>query len=419
MKMSKFLILFLLVVMGSHFTSCENEPIDPSISLNPENDIACESPAAFSASNFIEGTKIVLDWESNAETWQVQYGPKGFAAGSGTGMTVTENTAMINGLLATNQYDFYVRTVCDATTFSAWIGPVSAGTTIGSCASPQNGTAVRNGITPTTVTVSWTAAAGTANNFEIQYGNTGFSVGTGTMLVATTPTVTIPGLLTSVGYDFYVRTNCSATSSSTWAGPIRVEAAGTVTTGDYFPLAINNRWVYDYDGDEEIVKIVSLDNVGGNNYYTLEQPPVIPSIQRFRKANGNYYLKVETFTIPPFGGVPSSTITGNETILLKDNLAVGGTWTDTYTQTTTFQGLPAITTNVSILSTIEEKGTSIIVRGVTYSDIIKVKKVMNSVSTGSDTETEIRYYWFAKNVGPVKIDLGDNDIQELKSYTLF
>jgi len=159
--------------------------------------------------------------------------------------------------------------------------------------------------------------------------------------------------------------------------------------------------------------------VGGNNYYTLEQPPVIPSIQRFRKANGNYYLKVETFTIPPFGGVPSSTITGNETILLKDNLAVGGTWTDTYTQTTTFQGLPAITTNVSILSTIEEKGTSIIVRGVTYSDIIKVKKVMTSVSTGSDTETEIRYYWFAKNVGPVKIDLGDNDIQELKSYTLF
>jgi len=233
MKMPKFLILFLLVLVGLQFASCENEPVDPSISLNPEDEIVCESPAAFSASNFIEGTKIVLDWESNAETWQVQYGPKGFAAGSGTGMTVTENTAMINGLLAANQYDFYVRTVCDATTFSAWIGPVSAGTTIGSCASPQNGTAVRNGITPTTVTVSWTAAAGTANSFEIQYGNTGFSVGTGTMLVATTPTVTIPGLLTSVGYDFYVRTNCSATSSSTWAGPIRITASNPVNQGSF------------------------------------------------------------------------------------------------------------------------------------------------------------------------------------------
>jgi len=233
MKMPKFLILFLLVLVGLQFASCENEPVDPSISLNPEDEIVCESPAAFSASNFIEGTKIVLDWESNAETWQVQYGPKGFAAGSGTGMTVTENTAMINGLLAANQYDFYVRTVCDATTFSAWIGPVSAGTTIGSCASPQNGTAVRNGITPTTVTVSWTAAAGTANSFEIQYGNTGFSVGTGTMLVATTPTVTIPGLLTSVGYDFYVRTNCSATSSSTWAGPIRLTASNPVNQGSF------------------------------------------------------------------------------------------------------------------------------------------------------------------------------------------
>lgn len=231
--MPKFLILFLLVLVGLQFASCENEPVDPSISLNPEDEIVCESPAAFSASNFIEGTKIVLDWESNAETWQVQYGPKGFAAGSGTGMTVTENTAMINGLLAANQYDFYVRTVCDATTFSAWIGPVSAGTTIGSCASPQNGTAVRNGITPTTVTVSWTAAAGTANSFEIQYGNTGFSVGTGTMLVATTPTVTIPGLLTSVGYDFYVRTNCSATSSSTWAGPIRITASNPVNQGSF------------------------------------------------------------------------------------------------------------------------------------------------------------------------------------------
>lgn len=233
MKTPKFLTLFLLIVGSFHFTSCENEPVDPSISLNPENELACESPTAFSASNFIDGTKIVLDWESNAETWQVQYGPKGFVAGSGTGLTVTENSAMINGLLSTNQYDFYVRTVCDATTFSAWIGPVAAGTTIGSCAAPQNGTALRNATTPTTATVSWTAAAGTSNDFEVQYGNTGFSVGTGTMLTATMPTVTIPGLLTSVGYDFYVRTNCSATSSSTWAGPIRITASNPVNQGSF------------------------------------------------------------------------------------------------------------------------------------------------------------------------------------------
>jgi len=233
MNIPKFFILFLLIATGFNVSSCDNEPIDPAIVLNPGETIACESPTAFSASNFIDGTKVVLDWESDAETWQVQYGARGFVAGSGTGITVTANTAMISGLVATNQYDFYVRTVCDATSFSAWVGPVSVGTSVGSCAKPLNFTAVRNTATPTIANLAWTAAAGTPNDFQIQYGNTGFAVGTGTMLTATTPTVSIPGLLPTAGYDFYVKTNCSATSSSTWTGPIRISASNTINQGSF------------------------------------------------------------------------------------------------------------------------------------------------------------------------------------------
>ena len=71
----------------------------------------------------------LLTWTpggSEAE-WDLIWGPKGFnPSTSGTLITnITEVPYLLTGLQAITQYDFYVRGYCDATTLSAWNGPVT------------------------------------------------------------------------------------------------------------------------------------------------------------------------------------------------------------------------------------------------------------------------------------------------------
>jgi len=418
MSKSKFFTFIIIVALGFNFIGCDNEPIDPAISLeNPEAE-ACASPALLAVSDFIGGNKVNVSWDGDGETWQIQYGIKNFAIGSGTSLTATSNPTSVTGLDSTKEYDFYIRTVCSATEFSEWIGPVAVGNVIiNTCDIPSNVTAIRGATNSTVVNVTWASTA--SSNWEVQYGAAGFALGTGTIVPSTTPSKQITGLLAANGYDFYVRTVCSATSSSTWAGPVHVDQVGApVVAGDYWPTAINNRWTYDLNGtSESVVKIVSLDNVAGNPYYTFDATVSggASATQRIRKSNGNYYMRIESITTPAQNGLPPSVTTGNETIVLKDNVAVGATWTDTYVQSTTYQGLPAISLNFSITCTILEKGASVQVRGVTYTDVIKMKRVQTITGIAPSTNTAVYYY--AKNIGPVKIE-NDSYYQNLMSYTL-
>ena len=66
--------------------------------------------------------------------------------------------------------------------------------------------------------------------YTIEYGTAGFIQGTGTTISNISDTAyTITGLSPNTSYDWYVKKNCSGTSSSTWTGPIRF----TTTTSPY------------------------------------------------------------------------------------------------------------------------------------------------------------------------------------------
>ncbi len=77
-------------------------------------------------------------------------------------------------------------------------------TYITSCPRPRE--VYADSLTPTTATLHWSGT--TSSNFEIEYGPTGFTHGTGTLLTATTNRVLLTGLTISMRYDVYVRAIC-------------------------------------------------------------------------------------------------------------------------------------------------------------------------------------------------------------------
>jgi hypothetical protein len=82
---------------------------------------------------------------------------------------------------------------------------------------PPTALVVSNG-TPTTIDFGWTEM-NSANAWEVEYGPYGYPQGSGTSVSVTTSNSYTMNITAGVEYDFYVRSICSAGSSSNWAGP--------------------------------------------------------------------------------------------------------------------------------------------------------------------------------------------------------
>lgn len=205
------------------------------------------------------------------------------------------------------------------------------------------------------------------------------------------------------------------------------ENGGGTSTGDYWPTAINNQWVFKMDGVlQSPMKMISINTISSNTYYTFNEiaatgiGSTISGVQRLRKLNGDYYIKMESLSSPAQGPIPGFTMTGYETIILKDYIPVGGTWTDKYSQTTTYTdpNFPVITLDFDIVATVMEKNSSITVAGRNYTDVIKIKYIQKVTMVGQTT-VATSYYWYSKNVGPIKMTSeigGQTTVQELDSY---
>ena len=69
----------------------------------------------------VENTTVHLTWMENGDAtqWQVEYGEKGFAQGSGTMYDATSNTVTFGNLKKFTEYDFYIRSV-KGSQYSHW-----------------------------------------------------------------------------------------------------------------------------------------------------------------------------------------------------------------------------------------------------------------------------------------------------------
>ena len=128
-----------------------------------------------------------------------------------------------------------------------------------SCQNPVN--PYIDSLTTNFARIKWTS---TGNNWQVQYGQKGFSIGTGTMHSVTgTPKDTMQNLAANTYYDVYVRNICSATDTSMWTGPV------TFRTQDPCPTPTILSVTY-LGGDS--VKI-TWTNMGATSYF-LQWGPV-------------------------------------------------------------------------------------------------------------------------------------------------
>ena len=188
----------------------------------------CQPPFSLTSSNITANTATV-GWQAGVPalpgiTYTVEYGPQGFALGTGTVLSgLTTASAALNNLQAGTRYCFYVQQGCGGAAGgnSAYAGPECFTTpNIAPCASPT--ALATSGVTATTATVGWQAGApGAGVTYTVEYGPLGFVPGTGTVVPGITGlTTTLTNLMAGRDYCVYVRQTCpGGTGSSNYAGP--------------------------------------------------------------------------------------------------------------------------------------------------------------------------------------------------------
>jgi hypothetical protein len=213
---------------------------------------------------------------------------------------------------------------------------------------------------------------------------------------------------------------------------------GGTSSGDYWPMAINNEWQYESSEpqNDQPMKIVSSETINGKQYYKMNRAFQESGNQQMsgtatihlRKESGSYFQRT-SLAIPNQNGM-SITASPFEILILKDNLEVNGTWTGNAQQNFTYSmpGMPAMTTDIDYKGTIMQNGITFTVNGENYTNVIKIKYeqdiaiLMGSTEVAPPVHTET-YIWFAKDIGPIRSETVATSglpayYMDLVSYTL-
>jgi hypothetical protein len=145
--------------------------------------------------------------------FEVEYGPNGFAQGSGTTVTINANSEITG--LSNGAYDLYLRGNCGGDSWSDWAGPTSflieGGQTF-NCPTPTN---VRMVWMSYDFNMLWDHAEG--GYYEVDYALEGVPLGSGTVVTVSDEGYSDAVITKNNSYRFYVRANCGAEGWSNWS----------------------------------------------------------------------------------------------------------------------------------------------------------------------------------------------------------
>lgn len=194
---SLLILLFLSVLSLSCDTDDQSE--------------ACAKPSSVTI-NTIGFTSITIDVEAtNALEYLVRYGEQGIdPIFSELSAVSSENsTIVIDQLISGETYDFYVSIFCHGGRSSEPTALLHVTTNIDntvSCFPPINVTS--NVIDYNETLVSWEASSDNEQSYEIEYGFTGFELGTGIQKPSLETQLLLDALVVGTGYDYYIRSFC-------------------------------------------------------------------------------------------------------------------------------------------------------------------------------------------------------------------
>ena len=135
----------------------------------------------------------------------------------------------------------------------------------------------------TQLALTWDAVDG-AQQYEIEYGTTGFEHGQGQTMTSTTNSAVVTGLSTLTAYDIYVRSLCSGGDTGTWAfirlqtamcdNPVQVvnyvDSLQNSSTSSYSPIGYS---LYEYSYVQTIIPADRLSDLNGAEISALAFNP--------------------------------------------------------------------------------------------------------------------------------------------------
>ncbi len=181
----------------------------------PSGGVPCEAPTNVSA--VVAGNSATISWTANTGnlSYTLEYGPRGFAHGSGITVNATSSPITLSNLDYDTDYDVYVQGVCDQNTLSAWSTVVSFTTEPQGSqdCDPVTDLAASN-VTESSALLSWTPGA-TGDEWEVVLTT---AAGTTVSEASTTEhQYALNGLTPGTAYVAKVRTVCGDGVYSTFA----------------------------------------------------------------------------------------------------------------------------------------------------------------------------------------------------------
>jgi hypothetical protein len=221
-----------------------------SIDLMPP----CPDPSSI-VSTWIDNDSIAFSWTAGylESNWNVEVGAVGFTPGTGSAVytgTSIQPADSAAGLTQLTDYDVYVQADCGGGDMSAWVGPVTIST--GATCADVSAITI-DASSADSLFVSWTSN-GTEAMWDVEFGPTGYTAGSGTMMSGTTTNDTITGLMSNSSYDIYVRSDCGGVDQGMWVGPV------TYVTGCLDLLPVTLPFIEDFES-------MSVTIIGDSAFY--------------------------------------------------------------------------------------------------------------------------------------------------------
>lgn len=163
----------------------------------------------------IETTMVTIEFgNSDGDPVSYEYGEAGFQIGSGITGQTSNQVVQLNNLTAATSYDIYALRVCGTVTGAPNVGSF---VTQSLCLAPESFSGNASGISGR-VNLFWDPGNNSA--WRVEYGLSGFQVGTGQEVNTSSSNAVIEGLISGQTYEFYVQTNCGSLGLSDFIGPL-------------------------------------------------------------------------------------------------------------------------------------------------------------------------------------------------------